>query len=387
MKVWVSVHGRYHAFDLAGQLARHGMLRGVTTTYPKLAARRWLSRETLIENAPALEFARRLHGRIPLVRPPDVFIARRIANLTAHRLPKDTDLLVSWSGATLETISVAAARGIPIVLERGSSHIEHQTEVVEEAYVRADIPFVPTDPRVIERELAEYQRVDRIAVPTRFAAKTFTDRGISADKLIVNPYGADLDDFHPATPVPRRRVRILFVGRVGPRKGVPVLLAAFARLGVDAELVLAGPIEPGMDRCFRACAGDAVQIRGAVPGASIADEMRNADIFCLPSVEEGMALAMLQAMASGLPVVATAETGAEDIIDNDVQGCIVPLHDSDRLAEVLAHLIHRPALRRQMGVAAREKIATGFTWDDYGDRAVAAYRKLIAAPVGNRSGR
>ncbi|MBI1318976.1 MAG: glycosyltransferase [Candidatus Hydrogenedens sp.] len=382
MKVAVAVHGRFHAFELAAQLFRRGLLAGLATTYPEFAARRFLPPGVPLATAPVLEVVRRLHGRLPVLPAPDVWIARHFARFAARTLPAGSDLAVGWSGASLELIPAAQARGLKVAVERGSAHIAHQAELhlrLRETF-GAIVPAVP--PAMIARECAEYAAADAIAVPTRFAAETFTRRGIDPARLIVNPYGVDLDRFQAVAPRRGGEVlRIVFVGRVGPPKGVPWLLRAFARLGPKTELHLIGPIEPGMDRLFAGEPMARVVVRGPLPGAQLAEEYAAADLFCLPSLHEGLALVILQAMAAGLPVVTTPESGAGDVFTDGVEGRLVPAQDVDRLAEALAALAADAELRRAMGEAARGRVAHGFTWDDYGARAVTAYRALLAGPT------
>lgn len=378
MKVWIAVHGRFHAFELANELYRHNVLNGVATTYPTRIARRWLPADVSIESAALLELIRRFRDRVPIGPESDAYIAEHFGKFAARRIPSDTDVVITWSAASLETITAAQARGIPSILERGSTHIEHQINVVREAYERAGMIYKRTDQRIIDRELAEYESSDRIAVPTEFTAQTFTERGISPDKIIVNPYGVTINAGSERRRSQDAPVRILFVGGVGPRKGVPTLLDAFSRLTQSAELVLAGPVEPGMEDLLAGRLTQSISVLGAVSADRIAEEMADADIFCLPSVEEGLSLALLQALGAGLPIVTTAESGAEDVIENGREGYIVPAHDPAALTERLDHLVGNPSLRRTMASAASQRVTSGFSWSDYGVRAVKAYRKLLS---------
>ncbi len=360
MRALVAVHGRFHGFELATELHARGGLARLLTTYPAPVARRLLPAGLPLATAPWLELARRGRDRLGLGWPSDVAIGAAFARFVARHL--DGDILIGWSGATLEAIPAARARGMVVVIERGSSHIRHQAEVM----ARAGQPHA-VDPAMIAREEAEYAAADAISVPTRFAAATFVAHGIAAAKLRVNPYGADLARFHPAAAPPvRPRPRALFVGRVGVRKGVPWLLEAVA--GLDLDLHLVGPLEPG----FRPALPPNAILRGPLPGEALAAEYRAADMFVLPSLEEGLPLVLLQALASGLPCVATPETGAEDI---GAAVTLVPAVDTAALATALAGLAADRRLRAELGRAGRAAVEAGFSWSDYGERAVA---RLVA---------
>ncbi len=378
MKISIAVHGRFHAFELARELYRRGALAALATTYPAFAARRVVGRRANIHAAPWLELRRRLDQRFGLGRKPNVAIATAFGRFAARTAATEGDLLVGWSAATLEAIPVAHGRGAAVVLERGSSHIAHQTAVLTEAYARHGLSFDETPPQIIERELAEYAEADAIAVPSTFAATTFLARGVSLEKLIVNPYGVDLMRFAPNRLADHGKPRILFVGRVGIRKGVPELLRAFAEIRDHAELHLVGPVEAGMRQIMAGLPMDGVTVSGPVDASRLPEIYNAADIFCLPSLEEGFPLVMLQAMACGLPVIGTAATGISDLVDNGRQGLIIPDGDDKALAGALSELAADPARRREMAAYARARVENGCGWADYAGRAMAHYERLLS---------
>ena len=237
-------------------------------------------------------------------------------------------------------------------------------------------------PRTIEQELAEYESADYIAVPSTFVARTFIAAGVPETKLLINPFGVDLSLFSDAglpfqVPARERGLRVLHVGGVAPRKGVHYLLEAVARVP-EATLTLVGGISPAMGTHVRKY--ERVKAIGGVPGRDLPRWYREADVFCLLSIEEGLALVLLQAMAMGLPVIATPNTGAEDLIEDGVHGFIVPARDPEAAAARLQQLADAPDLRREMGARARARIAEGFDWAHYGARARAHYARILAQP-------
>lgn len=379
MKVRVSVHGRFHAFEMARGLHGRGLLESLQTTYPAFAARRVVGAEVRLRTAPWLELRRRLYDRLNLGAKPDLAIARAFGRFAAGGLAGcRPDILTGWSSATLEAIPAARDLGIKVVIERGSTHIAHQTEVLEEEYRRYGLTFQATDPGIIERELAEYEQSDAIAVPTGFAADTFRKRGTPESKLIVAPYGVDLRRFSPAANKHQDRPpRILFVGSVGLRKGVPALLRAFSRLKQTAELHLVGPVEDEFSSILAGLPLDNVVLAGPVSGEDMPMRLADADIFCLPSLEEGFSLAALQAMASGLPAVFSHAAVDAGLVTEGKVAMTVPAGDEAALADALGTLVADAGLRRDMGRAAREAVQDGYGWDDYIDRLVGAYEGLL----------
>ena len=129
MKVAVAVHGRFHAFELAEHLYREGMLAQLATTYPAFVARRFLPVGVPLATAPWIEAIRRAHAALGIGPAPDLFIARAFGRFSARHLP-EAEALVTWSGASVEAIAAAKRRGMFVALERGSTHIVFQTEIL-----------------------------------------------------------------------------------------------------------------------------------------------------------------------------------------------------------------------------------------------------------------
>jgi glycosyltransferase involved in cell wall biosynthesis len=378
MKVTVSTHGRFHAFELARGLFEHGALDQLLTPYPAWAVRKVTNADLPIQSAVWIESLKRLSSKARLGNKLDAYIGRKFGQFASRAKMDDSDIFVGWSNASLEAIPLAHSAGLKVIIERGSSHIEHQTEVLKTAYQSVGIKPVETPVGVIERELAEYELADAIAVPSQFAAKTFVDRGVPEAKLIVNNYGVDLSRFkETGDRTEATKPRIIFVGQVGVRKGIPNLLKAFARLNHEAELHLVGPIEQGFEGYLRDAKTENVTIKGPVPGSALPAIYAEADIFCLPSLEEGFPLVNLQALASGCPVITTEAAGAADIIQDGVNGLTIRNNSIEQITETLEKLIEDAALREQMSTAATASVQNGFTWDQYVSRAMSAYGKLL----------
>ena len=172
------------------------------------------------------------------------------------------------------------------------------------------------------------------------------------------------------------RPRILCVGAVGVRKGAETLIRAVDKLRGAAELHLVGVVEDGFRALLDRLPLEHVVLVGAVPHHALVETYRGADIFCLPSVEEGFGMVVLEAMASGLPVVVSDQVGARDAISGEA-GIVVPVADVDALAEALRAIVEDPQKRREMGERARQAAVGGANgWEDYVDRLWPAYLAL-----------
>jgi len=182
---------------------------------------------------------------------------------------------------------------------------------------------------------------------------------------------------------------VLFMGGVGVRKGVQDALRAVPlvrRQVPGVKFVFAGPPAAGQEgeRILRAGQtpemGGAVSFPGLVTGAAKLDLLAQASIFILPSYQENLPVALLEAMAMGLPVVTTPVAGIPDMVEEGRNGFLVPPGDYAGLAERIVRLAHDPALRRSMGEANVAKVRQEYHPALFAKRIADVYRKLLDEP-------
>jgi glycosyltransferase involved in cell wall biosynthesis len=214
----------------------------------------------------------------------------------------------------------------------------------------------------IERKHREVQLADLIFVPSSFVRNSLLDAGINSNKIYLLPFGAPIDYFFPQ-PKTDNCFRALFVGRVGPRKGVHYLLKAWQELQLpEAELVLVGVNE--FPEQFFAAYQDMCRYVPFISHASLNHYYSSASVFVFPSLVEGLALVQLEAMACGIPIITTPNSGGTDILADGVEGFIIPIRDVEALKEKLEWCYRHPQELAEMGRAARRK-AEQLTWDLY----------------------
>lgn len=217
-------------------------------------------------------------------------------------------------------------------------------------------------------------RLADLVVAPSHVTKAELERDYGAKNVRVVYNGIDVDAIPHARsrPTSSGPVEILYAGRMRTRKAVAVLLHAFRRVldrGLDARLVLVGGgeqrdalFEDGQD-LFRD-RPERVRFVGQLSRDETLRCYADADIYCLPSLYEGFPLAILEAMAAGLPVVTTDVSGNREALEKNPEigesGLLVPPRDAGALADALAELIRDPALRRAMGEAGRRRVATEF---------------------------
>jgi glycosyltransferase involved in cell wall biosynthesis len=382
MKITISVLGRFQLFHLARELQGHGYLRRLITSYPVFETVKYGIDKDKIKSLFAHEILNRIGVKFPealrSIYNPQYLIFELFDHHVSYHIPHDTDIFVGLSSGTLHSLRRAKRLGATTVLERGSTHMLHQRQVLTEEYERLGIKTTIVHPKVVDKELAEYREADFISVPSGYVKRTFLDQGIPEHRLIQNPYGVNLTNFYPI-PKQDQIFRVIHCGNLSIRKGVHYLLQAFCELRIpNAELWLIGNITEEIAPFLKQFSSPAIVLKGTFPEKELNRQLSQGSVFCLASIEEGLAMVQAMAMACALPVVTTTNTGGEDIVRDGVDGFIVPIRDIEALKEKILYCYKNEAARRAMGASALERVKQGFTWKDYGERMIAHYQRILA---------
>ena len=244
--------------------------------------------------------------------------------------------LIAFSGQARAQFRRAGERGLGSrSLVSPTSHLTGVDRRYREAIARHPLEQ-PWTTHLLRRSLTEYRLAERIYVSSRYVLESFLEQGISEDRLTLFPLTPD-EAFRPsAEPNDSSLFEILYVGSLSVVKGVPLLLEAFARQpGDELRLILLGGWESrGMRRHIEAaCAADPrIEVR---PGRPL-ERLRTARLFVHPSYEDGFSYSCAEALACGVPVIASANTGAKELIDPGRTGVVAPTGDLDWLTEALA---------------------------------------------------
>jgi phosphatidylinositol alpha-mannosyltransferase len=282
-------------------------------------------------------------------------------------------------------------------LSRGNFDVVHIHEplvplVGWNAALGTDVPAVGTFHAYSTRAMPNYtasalgaRRVfnrlsARIAVSE---AAAWTGRRWYGGHYEVIPNGVDVAAAPSGPKAACDQLRVLFVGRPEERKGLPILLAAFGALvehvpsrltviGAEREDVLRYLADPETMRF--------IDVRGRVSGEALHRAMHEADVLCAPSLSgESFGMVLTEAFAAGTPAIASAIAGYSDVVNDGVDGVLVPPGDAQRLAEELQRAHHEPERLAAMGRAARQS-AERYAWPHVADRVTAVYERALAAP-------
>jgi len=379
MQVTISVAGRFHAFYLAQQLLQRGYLKRLITSYPKFEVKKYGIPPQKVGSVIIKEIMNRGWGKLPCIvrkRYNPQYLIKEIYDKQAKRQLETCDIFVGWSSNCLHTLRQAKKQGAVAVLERGSSHMLYQQQILKQEYERFGLQFEGAHPKIIEKELVEYKEADYISVPSSFVKRTFLENGISEERLIQIPYGVDLFQFRQIPKVDKV-FRVVFAGGMTLQKGVQYLLKAFSELNLpDSELMLLGGISDEIKPFFKKYKGN-YRWLGHQSQRELYKYYSQGSVFVMPSVQEGFGMVQVQAMACGLPLICTINTGGPDLVDDGKEGFVISIRDVDSLKEKILFLYENPEKCYQMGQAAKRKVQQDFTWDDYGRKILQTYNDIL----------
>src|SRR5258708_38423 len=265
--------------------------------------------------------------------------------------------IIGYDTACLKTFQACQSVGAVRILDQVIGHIAVGAPLLEEEQ-RLHPEWADSIPLhqvryTIERCLSEARQADAVLAPSDYVRDTLVQVGVQPSKILLLPYGVDVERFRPAAPKESTVFRVLFIGQLSQRKGIKYLLEAWKRLQLpNAELVIVGNL------CGKG--QGLIPYRGlfqhlpSVPYAELHSYYHRADVFVFPSLHEGAALTVYEAMACGLPIITTYNSGSP--VRDGQEGFIVPIRDIDAIAQRIRQLYVNRSLGRQMGERARTRV-------------------------------
>lgn len=309
-------------------------------------------------------------GRVPVLRRLRDWQNRwsdaHFDNYVSRRLPP-ARLFQGVSGQCYRSLERAKAVGCRTVVDSITTHIdfffEHQMRECARFNIRPAI-----GPAVCRRMRREYQSADLIRVMSRHSQGTFEDRGFT-NVVVVHPV-LDVSEFPQAT-FQQDVFRVSFVGLLEPWKGFHYLVDAFNSLDLaDSELIFWGgsgsrPVAQYLRQ--QMTRNPRIHVRPVRVRDCYGEVYAKSSVLVHPSLSDGFGYVVGEAMASGIPVIVTRNTGAADLVVDGKNGYIVPARDPDAIRERLAYLAAHPAALREMGRQARETMQSrnGDEWKAY----------------------
>jgi glycosyltransferase involved in cell wall biosynthesis len=225
-----------------------------------------------------------------------------------------------------------------------------------------------------DKVLREFEIADHIIVPSTHAKKTFLARGFRDEQVHVLHYGVTSNLFHPIEK-DDDVFRIIYAGQITFRKGIQYLLEAFTKLNLPgSELLLVGGVDPRFRPILARYQGSFKHIPH-LAHVDLFTQYGHSSIFAMPSLADSFGLVVFEAMACGLPVLISQNTGAADLVRGGEHGFVVPICDVEAIQNAIMALYESPDLLATLSANAL-KLARSRSWEEYGKDAIALYKTL-----------
>ena len=377
MKIVVVTPGRSHLLNMAKEHIRNGH---DVTFYTMVSKRRCLKFGLPKKNvvsffsicAPLMFIFRKIHMPYDWNRYVYYVIVRLVDLLASIRLRK-CDIFIGISGCTVRSAKKAMKKYNALFLcDRGCKHILAQNEILKntpnaKGVFQKDIPV----------ELEQYKLANYIILPSLHSKESFVKYGVAEEKLFVNPYGVNLSWFFPTKLVEENPYDVIIVGIWTLRKGVDILVEACRN--ENLRLLHVGPLSS--DCPFPT--DDNFKHVDPVNEQTLVEYYAMAKVFCLPSREDGFGLVLFQAMACGLPLVYSHDTGGPDLkrlVEDKEYLFEIPEYTAESLSKTLNKALDK-ANQQPCGVVReylKPEAMANISWESYGLRYNDFLKKIAA---------
>ena len=309
-------------------------------------------------------------------------IDRQVAASLKEAVGKGVTGVYAYEDGALETFIEAKKRGVKCIYDLPIAYWETGKKLMGEEAVR--LPAwaetlgggILNSTDKLERKKRELELADLVIVPSQFVMDSLPTWA-KDKKTVIVPFGTPVNTNSEITSNSHNQyepLRVLFVGSMSQRKGLGDLFAAVKQLNnPNVELVVMG--EPQASMSFYKKEFSDFKYEPGRPNQEVLTLMRSCDVFCLPSIVEGRALVMQEAMSQGLPLIITPNTGGEDLIIEGETGFVVPIRSPNAIAEKINWFLDNRNLIPEMGKKAILH-AQKYTWINYGARIVDAIKEL-----------
>ena len=275
---------------------------------------------------------------------------------------KTTNVVYLWAGLSLDIFECFHKMGAKIIIERINCHRATSRKILKIAEQHWGVKqSVIISDAEIASENRKLEIADAIFCPSPMVKASMIENGVAAEKLLLTSYGWEPERFKslPMVRQENERLTFLFVGNLCLRKGVPLLLKAWEKANIDAELLFCGQIDPDIQAHFSEQL-KGKNIRHLNYTKDIGQIYKNADVFVFPTLEEGGPMVTYEAMAHGIIPLVTA-MGAGAIVQDGVNGIVLPDFDVDAWAQAIKEVTINKQKRVDLGEAAKIR-AQEFTW-------------------------
>ncbi len=366
-KFVVAVIGRFIIFDIANELNNQNKLIRLYSSYPKFFFKKnYTIQKKKIYSYSYLELIKRINEKVFKFEFLNLYIKKLFGVISSSFILKeefDTFIFFAGNSYFSDLLKKLRSKNILTVTIEGSTHANYRYKFLKKEYDNKKQKFKMNKQKsLINDTLKEYKLSDYIVVPSEFVKKTFIDQGVSEDKLIKIPFGLNINQFKREERIDKK-FKVIFVGGITIRKGIDYLINAIISLHkkINIELWLVGTI----DNLYKNNSYPKyIKFFGHINKNDLPWYYSQSDIFCHPSLEEGLPSTILEAMSIGLPIICTENSGGGDLV-NSKNGFVVKAKSPKSIEQKILQLYHDKKLMTQMGIAAKNTSLNKFSWSNF----------------------
>lgn len=377
---------RAHHYGYARDLAKAGMLKAFVSGFSRFSPRAGLP-----EIGPALkraDYTQTLYvasckiGLPRMVCDEMAYLAKLQLDAACSSQLDGANAFLFYNGCGLSSARKFRKQGGITIVEAVNSHVLTQQTLLADEHRQLGLPWRPFHLRETKRRVEEVEEADYILLPSHFVKRSFMAQGIPEHRLLHVPYpiqsipGGTRTEVGVVSKSSGNIFRVLYVGTISVRKGLRYLVQAFEKLKHPCkELWIVGPrTEPSGIDDLRI--PPSVEFKGVLKGAALQEAYRQASVFCLPSIEEGLALVLSEALSFGVPIIATENTGIEDLSGDSSAGVATPIRDAGAIAAALQRFADDREFMLQARNAAKVVAARFQNRENCGSRLVSCLQSL-----------
>jgi glycosyltransferase involved in cell wall biosynthesis len=346
-KIAIVVHGRFHAFDLARELIEQGQEIVLFTNYPKNICEKFGIPSEYVQSFLIHGIFTRVvywfHNRFNT--PNLEKLIHRSFSIWASKAVRlgDFNVVHVFSGIAEEVFTACSDDLILKIFVRGSAHIQTQQKILLEEEQRTGVIGDRVSEWIVDREDREIQLANLTLVLSSFAAKSFIEQGVNPNKIRILPLGAQLALFRPNSETIESRclrilsgepLRVLMVGTFSFQKGVVDFVDIAAKTTAYSKFRFVGSIMKEVE-ALKSASDRYIEFIPRQPQLELPAMYAWGDIFIFTTLQDGYAVVLSQAQAAGLPILATTNSAAPDLIAETETGWILPIRDPDAFVERL----------------------------------------------------
>ena len=376
----IVAQGKFHSENIAKALKNKNLLNKYILFYYSRLIDKSLIKNTYCTNLLFLFY--KIYIKIFRKDPPQFlnwFLKRNFENYALSKVT-DEKILHVWPDCSDKIANYCKKNSIITICEASSAHPIYKKKIVDNEFKKFKLKPETFSDKVFTDQIKFYKKADYFMAPSNFVINSLLKNKVNKKKVLYAPFGVDTKFFsRKVLNRTSKKLKIVSVGDFDIRKGSYYLLKAFNKINdKNLELHFIGSVNQNLKKiCKKELKDDRVKLLGAMSKINLRNRLKDYDIFCLASLEEGMAISMLEAMSMSLVPICSENTGARDVIKHGYDGFVFKIRDVKDIRKKILFLRNNPEKLKKMSTRIRKKICQKFTNKKYQEKIISNYKKIL----------